>query len=827
MAWQPGAGGGGVGGMAGGEANGVQAYTLQGVMRFLQTEWHRHERDRNAWEIEREEMKNRIAILEGETRTSKGMRVSLERHVKLLESALKKEREKVKHAAKGETVDHSKDAKELAREELKAINNDLHVKGITHFDAEIDPENPLGQGIRQEKERDKSRSFLSKCSSEITYHVLPTAHVPPDVNDLATSTNGNHVFQGRQPTQQELQEAYLQLQQVKQQHRNVAMVRENASQPPTQFAEPSPLSRTSTQINTSELQPGAADRRLPEHIIQSVPVVDPRKNFYNEQIPVIEDQVESITHSFDAYGQEIPLKEPVEIRAMDEPKQEMADAWDFDDGPAPSEKTSEVASPHRPDTEIFPSANMIPSKSPPRAPGSYRRKSSGARRRSEGSNDARELAVKSDASQFKVRFAMRGHLDVVRSVIFTGGGSPSEPEFCTASDDGGVKRWHIPASYGHNVSLGDDLDRIAHFTHRGHIGAVCSLAACPASPNFSSGGRAVGDGWIFSGGEDATVKVWERGRVDAKATLEGHKDAVWALCCLPGSTGTILGDRCSQFGGPDRVLLVAGGADGTILIWAVSTPPQLTSPQASSRSARGSRRANSISAGSNFPSSPQPSIASTTPFNYSLVHRIERADKPAPTSISPLGAHGENFVVGYTDASVLVFDTRTGEEIVGMASQETYDGTPNTGINAVVASSAGFDTRDSVAPGRRGSMGEEDVVHGATGSEGGVEGVVIAGYEDRYIRFFDANSGQCTYTMLAHPSAISSLSLSPDGKELVSGGHDASLRFWSLEKRSCTQEISSHRIMRGEGVCGVVWSPDGRWVISCGGDGAVKVFSRS
>jgi len=65
-------------------------------MRFLQTEWHRHERDRNAWEIEREEMKNRIASLEGETRTSKGLRSSLERHVKLLELALKKEREKVK-----------------------------------------------------------------------------------------------------------------------------------------------------------------------------------------------------------------------------------------------------------------------------------------------------------------------------------------------------------------------------------------------------------------------------------------------------------------------------------------------------------------------------------------------------------------------------------------------------------------------------------------------------------------------------------------------------------------------------------------------------------
>ncbi len=134
----------------------------------------------------------------------------------------------------------------------------------------------------------------------------------------------------------------------------------------------------------------------------------------------------------------------------------------------------------------------------------------------------------------------------------------------------------------------------------------------------------------------------------------------------------------------------------------------------------------------------------------------------------------------------------------------------------------------------------------------GVEGVIISGHEDRFIRLFDANSGtqrtlstpwlgrfhlfplltrnlllgQCTYNMLAHPAAISSLSLSPDGRELVSAGHDASLRFWSLEKRSCTQEITSHRIMRGEGVCAVVWSQDGRWVVSGGWDGIVKVFAR-
>lgn len=80
--------------------------------------------------------------------------------------------------------------------------------------------------------------------------------------------------------------------------------------------------------------------------------------------------------------------------------------------------------------------------------------------------------------------------------------------------------------------------------------------------------------------------------------------------------------------------------------------------------------------------------------------------------------------------------------------------------------------------------------------------------------------------MLAHPGAISSLSLSRDGRQFVSAGHDASIRFWSLEKRNCIQDITSHRVMRGEGVCSVVWSQDGRFVVSAGGDGVVKVFAR-
>lgn len=618
----------------------------------------------------------------------------------------------------------------------------------------------------------------------------------------------------------------------------------------TQYAENAPMARAPNQYGPGPVTREAMDRRQMEAQQNQLPGMDGRKQQYEPGV-VDERPLES-QQSYDGQGPQVAVKEEVPTQMVTEEKTEDVDGWNFDE-PTEHEQVTEPMPPHRPDTDAFPNANFVRGKSPSRGGSlSHRRKSSGSRRKSEGASDSRDFAAGfgQQDTNFKVRFALRGHLDVIRSVIFTGGGSPSEPEICTCSDDGTIKRWIIPATYGtfgaQGPSSSNDLDITSYFTHRGHVGAVTSLAAC-SPQSISNGGRALGDGWVFSGGQDASVRVWERGRVDPKATLDGHTDAVWGLTVLPGTVGSVFGDSCSQYGGADRLLLASGAADGRILIWAVSAPPIVSTPQASSRRQGGSRRANSISSGSNFPSSPQPSVATTTPFHFTLVHHIVRTDSPSPTCISPLSLAGVNFVVSYTDASILVYDTRTGEEIVGMASLETYDGTPSTGVNSVVATTIGFDGSAHLDPNRT-MAEEEEVVHGATGSSS-VEGVIISGYEDRYIRFFDANSGefllahpsqrflldriltnllpgQCTYTMLAHPAAIASLSLSPDGRELVSAGHDASLRFWNLEKRSCTQELTSHRLMRGEGVCAVVWSRDGRWVVSGGGDGVVKVFSR-
>jgi striatin 1/3/4 len=548
-----------------------------------------------------------------------------------------------------------------------------------------------------------------------------------------------------------------------------------------------------------------------------------------------ESSAEKFLEQYRLYGHQYSSRQ--DDARHHQPMQDSRDAFMFGDAPVIPDDQPQTS---RPDKDQFPEMAVR------RLPGAYiaphRRKSSGSnvidRRRSQ-EPDTRDITAQGlkDPGEFKLRFALNGHLDVVRSVIFTGGGSPSEPEICSAGDDGMIKRWIIPASYTNVGPHGpSDLDINSYFTHRGHEGTVTCLAAAPVTASFSTGGRASGDGWIFSGGQDATVRVWERGRVDPKATLHGHTDAVWSLCVLPGTCGSVFGPDCNSIGPADRILLASGSADGTVRIWAVSAPPHLSSPQAGSRRGVGGSRRHSVTSGSNYPSSPQPTTASQTAFRYTCVHTISRI--PSPTCISPLSPGGENFVVSYNDSTIVIFDTRTAEEIICMASQETYDGTPATGINAVVATALGLEGGDI----GRGMLDDENVVHGATGSMGlgGVEGVVISGHEDQFIRFFDANSGksfpsrltvltlagQCTYSMLAHPSAISALSLSKDGREVVSAGHDASIRFWSLEKRMCTQEITSHRVMFGEGVCSVVWSQDGRFVVSGGGDSSVKVFAR-
>lgn len=64
------------------------------------------------------------------------------------------------------------------------------------------------------------------------------------------------------------------------------------------------------------------------------------------------------------------------------------------------------------------------------------------------------------------------------------------------------------------------------------------------------------------------------------------------------------------------------------------------------------------------------------------------------------------------------------------------------------------------------------------------------------------------------------VAFSPDGRRLVSGSGDTTLRFWDLNTQLPQTECKGHR----NWVLMVAWSPDGAYVASGDMDGAVHVW---
>lgn len=84
--------------------------------------------------------------------------------------------------------------------------------------------------------------------------------------------------------------------------------------------------------------------------------------------------------------------------------------------------------------------------------------------------------------------------------------------------------------------------------------------------------------------------------------------------------------------------------------------------------------------------------------------------------------------------------------------------------------------------------------------------------------------GDCISSWQAHLESIASLAISPEGSTLLSGAHDASVRFWDLADKTCLQEaLPPHRQRGDEGVLSVAWGDD-EVAASAGADGIVKLY---
>jgi WD40 repeat protein len=78
---------------------------------------------------------------------------------------------------------------------------------------------------------------------------------------------------------------------------------------------------------------------------------------------------------------------------------------------------------------------------------------------------------------------------------------------------------------------------------------------------------------------------------------------------------------------------------------------------------------------------------------------------------------------------------------------------------------------------------------------------------------WDLDTRKRVFRIDAHRYAASSVAVSPDGRYLLSGGHDWTMRLWDMKTGKQVRRFPRH----GDWVWSVAFSPDGRFALSAGG----------
>ncbi|RSH80896.1 uncharacterized protein EHS24_008324 [Apiotrichum porosum] len=550
---------------------------LANVLHYLQSEWRRWERDRNEWEIERAEMRARIALLEGQRRSAENLKVDLLRRVKMLEFALRQERTKSSSAGVGRSASTSAIAVPPSRlatlkdEEKSGHDTDKEGSGSSEGGDDIADRASKPNGThavtktssiahrpapdttawkhlsglpRDPKARARSREYLKQCLQEITYLTSPGAlnplppRAPVSVDD-ASSNGGDPQPSSDRPLKSLPEQAVPSLKEQEAAKEAAAAAPAASTQPTNDPPQPSQTSSVVSSFPNGEDLTAAAPIEAPTPATPAAPV-----------------------------PADAPPSSPAQ-RTVDLPEgadsADSADAVEAAqdlDGAAPRQPLTAV---YRPESKAawreelraaHEAAVNVPW--PPRGAGGDEEQLAGLTLVEDDMKQ--EEADGSSDRVWTTRRTLKSHLDIVRGVAVS---SAPELMLASAGDDCTVKVWALdtPAVLSSKPHASTELEPVATF--RGHTAAVTAVTI--SAPL----------GVVFSASMDSTIRLW---RVPARdqdpyapfdptsaiQTLEGHTDVVWDLVLLP--------TRPASNNSPKRAnavesQLVSVSADGTAKVW--------------------------------------------------------------------------------------------------------------------------------------------------------------------------------------------------------------------------------------------------------------------
>jgi WD40 repeat protein len=375
---------------------------------------------------------------------------------------------------------------------------------------------------------------------------------------------------------------------------------------------------------------------------------------------------------------------------------------------------------------------------------------------------------------------LEGHTWWVFAVAF----SPDGKLLATAGSDGEVKLWNVeeraelnsiraagntvhaihfsPDSKLVCIAASDNIISVRSVTTgelvqllRGHSGTLFALAFAP------------GSGLLASASNDGTVRLWDlRDRAGA-TTFEDHRDWTWQVAYSP-----------------DGRVLATASKDGTVTLREAQTRRQFAILEHGSW-------VNSISF-----SSDGRTLAAASDDGLVRLWNVDTGELIATLRGHPdvaecvaFSPRGRLLVSGGKKGELIFWDSSSHAELARLSADESkliwaVAFSPDGRLLAVAEKHpTDWDTRRTHA-----------------------------------IKVWDVESRRLAARLDGHTDDVRALAFSPDGKTLVSGGEDRTIRQWNLARRGQTAVVKTHSVTT------LAVSNDGRRIVSGGQDRTMKIW---